>query len=85
MDKETKEQFERLHKKLNALATKILSEEQKETWVGPGWITDLTGWDYEKMRQARDSKIIEFKRSKGGGYLYKLESIPEIFLKKQAV
>jgi hypothetical protein len=81
MDQETKVQFERLHKKLNDL----LAAQRKETWVGPGWVTELTNWTREKLRQAREQKIIEFKRSPGGGYLYKLESIPEQFLlKKQA-
>ena len=80
MDKETKEQFERLNKKLNDL----LAAQRKvsETWVGPSFVTDLTGWNFEKMRQARQNKMIEFKRSPGGGYLYKLESIPEQFIKK---
>jgi hypothetical protein len=71
-----------INKKLNALAV----AQKKETWVGPGWVTDLTGWSPEKMRQARNSKIIEYKESPGGGYLYKLESIPEQFIKqKQAL
>jgi hypothetical protein len=78
MDRELKLELERINKKLNALA----AGQRKETWVGPGWVTDITGWNYEKMRQAREGKIIEFKRSDGGGYLYKLESIPEIFIKK---
>lgn len=81
MDKETKQQFELINKKLNALA----SGQRKETWVSPGFITDLTGWDKEKLRQVREQKIVEFKRSESGGWLYKLESIPEIFIKvKQA-
>jgi hypothetical protein len=80
MDAETKQQFERLNKKLNEL---IAGKQQGERWVGAGWVTDLTGWSPEKMRQARESKLIEFKRNKTGGYLYKLESIPEIFIKQK--
>lgn len=82
MDAETKREFERLNKKLNELA----AGQRKETWVSPGWITDLTGWDCEKLRQARNQKIVEYKRSEGGGWLYKLESIPDRFIiKKQAL
>ena len=82
MDQETKREFERLHREIKALK----ATQQKSTWVSPGWVTDLTGWNNEKLRQARDQKILEYKRSQGGGYLYKLESIPEIFIKqKQAV
>lgn len=81
MDRELKQQFELINKKLNALA----AGQRKETWVTVSWVTELTGWDREKLRQARESKIIEFKRSETGGWLYKLESIPEQFIiKKQA-
>lgn len=80
MDAELKQQFELINKKLNALA----AGQRKETWVGPGWVTDLTGWNNEKMRQAREGNLIEFKRSSTGGYLYKLESIPEQFIIKKA-
>lgn len=79
MDRELKQQFELINKKLNALAAGQL----KATWIPPGWVTDITGWDKEKLRQARDQNIVEFKRSPGGGYLYKLESIPEIFIKQK--
>lgn len=80
MEPDIKREFERLHREIKALK----AIETKTTWVGPGWVTDLTGWNNEKLRQARDQKIIEYKRSQGGGYLYKLESIPEIFIKQQA-
>lgn len=82
MEKELETRLDRIDKKLNALA----AEQRQSTWAGPSWVTELTGWDKEKLRQARDQKIVEFKRSQGGGYLYKLESIPEIFIKqKQAI
>lgn len=78
MDRDLKIELDRINKKLNALA----SAPKKSTWVPPGWVTDITGWDKEKLRQARNANIIEFKQSDGGGYLYKLESIPEIFIKQ---
>lgn len=78
MDAEIKREFERLNKKLNQMVAS-----KKETWVPVGWITDLTGWDNEKMRQARENNIIEFRRSDTGGWLYKLESLPEIFIKRK--
>jgi hypothetical protein len=80
MERELKQQFELINKKLNALA----AAQRKETWVGPKWITGLTNWSREDLRQAREQNIIEFKESPGGGYLYKLESIPEQFLIKKA-
>lgn len=76
MEPELKAYLDRINKKLNDLA----AQARKETWVPAGWVRDLTGWDREKLRQARDQAIVEHKRSPGGGWLYKLESIPEQFL-----
>lgn len=79
MDKELKQQFELINKKLNALA----AGQRKETWVSPVFVKDITGWDYRRLDQARKQNIIEYKESDKGGYLYKLESIPEIFIKQK--
>lgn len=79
MDRELKLELDRINKKLNALA----AAQSKATWVSAGWITRITGWDHEKLRQARNQKIIEYKKSEGGGWLYKLESIPELFIKQK--
>lgn len=79
MDRDLKIELDRINKKLNALA----AGHSKATWVSAGFITDLTGWDKEKLRQAREQKIVEVKRSTGGGWLYKLESIPDIFIKQK--
>lgn len=80
MDRELKQQFELINKKLNMLA----AQQRKETWASHAWVTKLTGWNFRDLEQARKNNIIEHKKSESGGYLYKLESIPEIFLKKQA-
>lgn len=79
MDRELKEYLDRINKKLNALA----AVQGKSTWVNYQWIIDLTGWDKEKLRQAREQRIVEFKDNGKGGYLYKLESIPELFIKQK--
>lgn len=79
MDAETKAQFERLHKKLNLL----IEHASKATWIGPGMLAKLTGWNSEGMRQARNKKIVEHRRSGTGGWEYKLESIPEVLIIKQ--
>jgi hypothetical protein len=76
MDPETKAHFERINKKLNLL----LETQMKETWVSVGWITDLTGWDYNRMRQARDQGIVKYKKERGR-FLYLLESLPKIIIK----
>lgn len=79
MDSDIKREFERLNKKLNDL----VAGQKKESWITATWVASLTGWDKHKLDQARKQKIIEFKRSDTGGWLYKLESIPEQFIKKQ--
>jgi hypothetical protein len=79
MDRDLQQRLDRIDKKLNALA----AQQRKETWVGHSWVTDLTGWDFRKLEQARKQNVIEFKKSETGGYLYKLESIPEIFIKQK--
>jgi hypothetical protein len=58
----------------------------KSTWVGASWITMLTGWNGEKLRQARDAGIIKF-RSKGSAksYEYLVESIPEVMILQKSI
>lgn len=53
---------------------------KEETWVRVNWVMDLTGWNKEKMRQAREQGLVEFKEE-GKSLLYKLESIHPLFLK----
>jgi hypothetical protein len=55
----------------------------KKTWVKVGWIVYLTGWNLNKMRQARDQGLIQFRKTKEGTYEYLLESIPEQFIIKK--
>jgi hypothetical protein len=77
MDREIKQQFELINKKLNNMSASL----RKETWVASVWVSKLTDWNYRDLELARRHKLIEFKKE-GGGYLYKLESIPEQFIKK---
>lgn len=79
MDADVKRELTRINEKLNIL----VAGQHKSTWVSPLFIMDLTGWDKSKLRQAREQKIVEVKRD-GRGWLYKLESIPERFIKKTA-
>lgn len=81
MDLETKKYLDRIYAKITFLTEK----EKKATWISPSWLKKLTGWSAEEMRQAREQRIIEYKASEGGGWLYKLESVPEQFIVKQTV
>lgn len=79
MDQDIKREFDRLHREIKSLK----ASHEKATWVSSSWVTEVTGWNKERLRMARQQKIIEYKDSPGGGYLYKLESIPEIFIKQK--
>ncbi|HTE27055.1 hypothetical protein [Flavitalea sp.] len=77
MDAETKAYFERINKKLSLL----IDQKNTQTWVSVSWVVDLTGWDNQRMRMAREQGIVKFKKADTGGYLYLIESIPKLFLK----
>jgi len=69
-------------KTLASMVRQLVSKEaRKKTWVRATVITDLTGWNGEKLRQAREYCYIKFeKRSDGIWYL--LESLPEQLIRK---
>lgn len=67
--------------RMDAKLTSLLQKTNKQTWVKVSWITDLTGWDGQKMRQAREDGLIIFRKN-DKGFEYLLESLPEQFIKK---
>jgi hypothetical protein len=79
MDQELKRELDKIHREIKALK----QVRAKATWVSPSWVTELTGWDKERLRMARNQGILDSKKSSTGGYLYKLESIPEHFIKQK--
>jgi hypothetical protein len=78
MDQDIKREFERLHREIKSLK----AAQEKATWVPAEWVIEVTGWTYRRLQTAREQGILEVKKH-GQGYRYKLESIPEIFIKKQ--
>ena len=78
MDQDIKREFDKLHKRL-----KELTEDKRATWVGPSWIMNITGWSKRKLQTAREQGIVECKKNEAGGLVYKLESMPEIFIKQK--
>lgn len=79
MEPDIKREFEKLHREIKALK----AGQDKATWVTAAWIIEVTGWTKRRLQTAREQKIVEYKESEGGGYLYKLESIPELFIKQK--
>jgi hypothetical protein len=81
MEAELKRQLDRIHRQLNEL----IAEKQKATWITSSWLMEITGWSKRKLQSAREQGIVEYKKGNNGGTLYKLESLPDIFIiKKQA-
>ena len=80
MDREIQQQFNRLNDKLN----KLLAKDREEHWVKVGFITMVTGWDGETLRQARKQGLVEWKDNEQGRF-YKLESIPQIFIRHENI
>jgi hypothetical protein len=53
-----------------------------QTWVKASVIMEITFWDKEGMRKAREQNLIKWKKE--NGFYYLLESLPEIFIKQTA-
>jgi hypothetical protein len=54
----------------------------KRNWAKIGFVTHLTGFDHEKMRQVREQNLIVWEEREKGVFWYDIDSIPERFLKK---
>lgn len=76
-----KKQNEAILRRLDQLATAAKAPK----WVRSTVITELTGWDNQKMRRARENSTITFKKDNGGLYWYDLNSLHPYLLKKQTV
>jgi len=71
--------LERMERMLKSL----MSEKKKTTWLGAADVMRLTGWNKDTMYRMRKTRAIEFKKA-GKSIAYRLESIPEIFIKQTA-
>lgn len=58
---------------------------QKTTWVNAAWIMRYTGWTAGEMRDARNQKIVTYKKKHSGSFEYLLESLPEQFIIRKQV
>ncbi len=74
------QQLERMDRKITMLH-KMQKEAKVETWVKASVITGLTGWNNEKMRQARLNGHVKYKEQ-DGKFFYLLESLNHLFIKK---
>lgn len=73
----------RLERKIDMLIEKAY----RPLWVKATVITGLTGWNNEKMRQARENNQIEFEAREKNGVKtiwYNLNSLDSRFIKQKA-
>lgn len=68
-----------LEREINKLKTRNAA---KPKWVRVSVITELTGWNKEKMRQARDNNLIEWKTD--DGFWYDLNSLHPLLIKQSS-
>jgi hypothetical protein len=66
---------------IQATLEKIARQVQEPCWVKAGFISEKTGWDHEKLRQARKQGIVVFE-VRDGGFWYDIKSINPIFFLK---
>lgn len=78
MEQDVKREFERILREIKSLK----AAQDKSTWIPAEWVLEVTGWNKRRLQTAREQGIIEVKE-KGRGYLYKLESIPDVFIKQK--
>lgn len=79
-DKAIIQRLDRIERKLS-----MMIPEKKKTWVKISFVTALTGWDNNKMRQAREQGLVEWKDDKEHGRMYNVDSINPIFFKTTTV
>jgi hypothetical protein len=86
MDPETKKYLDRMDKRWNdqlkALREDLKMKTEKSTWLTANQVNKLCGITAKELARMRELGQVEFKESPGGGWLYKLESLPEQFVKK---
>ncbi|HTE27054.1 hypothetical protein [Flavitalea sp.] len=85
---EIKAEFEKINEKLDQLLNRqkgkiFYKASFKETWVSAQFIIDLTGWNGQRLSQARKQRIITYRaHNDQRGYEYLVESLSEKFILK---
>lgn len=68
--------LQRIERKLDRLSN------PKPKWVRASIITELTGWNNQKMRSARINDLIVYKKEENS-YWYDLNSLHPLLIKKK--
>lgn len=76
----TIEAIDRRLAKIERILTAMTESKKGESWTKVGFVYELTGWDREKMRRAREQGLIHYKDTPEGR-VYDINSIPQQFLR----
>lgn len=71
-----------LEKRLQSIERKLdqlINQQNKKTWVKVSIITEVTGWNGDFLRKARENGLVKYRDN--NGYEYLLESINPLFIK----
>lgn len=77
--------IESLHRELVQIKKMLAEKKESATWVKVGFIVEITGWNKEQMRRARQQGLIKYRRDPEKGFIYSLESLPTMFIKKPTI
>ena len=83
MDAELKRELTLIKNQIATLRHVLHQEKNQQHWVTAYFIRDLTGWELNKLRQAREQGLIQARRV-GNSVQYLVQSIPEQFLINKA-
>lgn len=81
MDADIKKYLDRLYNKITSLEQRLVKQE-KSTWLTANQLNKQLGIGHRKLEKYRALGQVEFKKSRGGGWLYRLESVPQEFIKQ---
>jgi hypothetical protein len=71
----TVQRLQRIEKKIDQL----IESENKPCWVKSGFVSELTGWRAERLRQAREQGLVAYEERHDSGFWYDINSIHHIF------
>ena len=72
---------QKLLRRIDEKLSRLLIKEAKPVWGRVNWVQELTGWNGDQIRNAREQGLIEFRATQSEKILeYRLDSIPPIFI-----
>lgn len=84
MDPETKKYLDRIYNRLASIEQRMVKQDEKASWLTANQLNKKLGINAKALARMRTIGQVEYKNSRGGGYLYKLESIADEFKKQTA-